>query len=476
MISGRRSYFDLVMKMTGDTEGFVTYPNYEDFQGKLVYEFSPNQKLSLSSFHGRDWMVFNIDEPDFQGNFKWESRKNLESLSLRSIWGKEWLLQSTLSYSQNSRSIHLGTRWTVDEAETDFGWKEDLTFSPSSQHEWRGGFWFTPLTHRNIYNMPADKDTSWGSATVSEKKVEMRPSSYKGAFYLEDKFHPFGPGGLVENLVILSGLRFDYLRMNLELLISPRFSLAYSFAPKTTLTGAWGYFYQFPELFKLDPKEGNPSLKSRQAIHYILGLEHEFGEGLITKAEAYYKKLSRLITRDSLNQYHNDGFGMARGVEFLFQKRKGKLFGWLSYGLSVSKRKEGDAENEIYHDYDMRHILTLVINYKFGESLQLGGKWRYSSGRPFTPVEGAWYDPVANKWHPILGERNGERYPPYHRLDLRLLYKHTLRGNSFTSFIELFNLYNRKNVLEYEYNWDYSERKEISFFSFMPVGGLMVEF
>lgn len=472
MASVRRSYFDLVMKMVGDTEGMVSYPNYADFQGKFSYSFTPSQRWSFTALRGQDWMIFNIDDPDFQGDFKWQSRKEVYSVVGHSFFGKDWMLQTTLSSSDNSRLIRMGNRWQVDEAEKDRGWKEELNYTPSSRQEWKAGFWLAPLDYRNRYNLPVDRDTTWGSATVGERWIQTHPSSYKDALYLEDKFRLSG------SLTSLVGLRYDYFRMNRESRVSPRISLAFSPSSRTTLTAAWGLFSQFPRPFYLDPREGNPGLQASRAVHYVLGLETDLGPGLKGKVECYEKDVSHLVTHDSLNQYRSDGHGFARGVEVLVQRPEGRFSGWLSYGLAVSKRKEGDAPGLIYHDYDVRHVLTLVGNWKLGETLQLGAKWRYSSGRPLTPLEGAWADTSAFgvKWHPVWGEENSERYPPYHRLDLRLLHKHTIKGYPTTSFIELFNSYNRKNVLEYQYNWDYSERKSISFFQFMPVGGIMVDF
>ena len=80
---------------------------------------------------------------------------------------------------------------------------------------------------------------------------------------------------------------------------------------------------------------------------------------------------------------------------------------------------------------------------------------------------------------PIYGETNSGRLPPYHRLDLRVSKTFRFKSWGFGIFLELLNTYNQKNLLDYQYNEDYSnysEPDEIFQFPFIPYLGITAEF
>jgi hypothetical protein len=64
------------------------------------------------------------------------------------------------------------------------------------------------------------------------------------------------------------------------------------------------------------------------------------------------------------------------------------------------------------------------------------------------PEQPGWYH-----YEEVYGAYNGDRYPAYHRLDLRVnRYFETSRGR-VAVFAEIINLYNRSNVRIYDYDW-----------------------
>ncbi|MFQ6091987.1 MAG: TonB-dependent receptor domain-containing protein [bacterium] len=468
--SARRTYYDLVMEMMEmeeEGEVFDVIPNYYDLQGKLALQLSPNHKLSLTGFGGRDGMEMFQDQPGFRGDFSWESHKSIISLELQSLFGQKAYSRFTLARSDNSWQRKQGTQWYWDQSDLEYWAKGDLVYAFSPRHEIKLGSILSRLQFGLTRNKPPYR---WGELTdPGQAKETVSARSYKGAWYLQDRWRIGGP------LSAMVGGRYDHFWLTGEGVFSPRLTLACGISQRTALYGAWGHYYQFPRFQDLDPKTGNPKLKARKATHYVLGLESKFGEDLSLRIESYYKDLERLVSSDSLTNYTNEGFGRARGIELFFQKRRGKLFGWLSYGLSLAKRKEYEDRREYCFDFDQRHILSLVANYKLGEKWQLGIKWRYASGRPLTPLADAAYDSTEG-WIPKWGEPNSGRYPDYHRLDVRVLRDFNLKGLEGTFFLELFNVYNHKNVVFYQWYMDFSGREEFILFSFLPVAGVIADF
>jgi hypothetical protein len=78
----------------------------------------------------------------------------------------------------------------------------------------------------------------------------------------------------------------------------------------------------------------------------------------------------------------------------------------------------------------------------------------------------------------VLADRNRERYPAYHRLDLTVRRPYVRRWGTFTPYVQVLNAYNQRNVLFYFYNYDRSPptRSGISMFPFLPSVGFEASF
>jgi hypothetical protein len=156
------------------------------------------------------------------------------------------------------------------------------------------------------------------------------------------------------------------------------------------------------------------------------------------------------------------GSGVAYGAEFLFQKKTGKLNGWLAYTLSWSKRQFENINNgeEFYSSFDKRHEVSVTSTYQLDRNWQFGATWIFSTGTPYSTPE--YYQDIINiKSHngtsgvltsipdgQFYETKNTLRLPAYNRLDIGATYsrpvrKHPERERSFT--LSVYNVYNRKN-------------------------------
>jgi hypothetical protein len=117
-----------------------------------------------------------------------------------------------------------------------------------------------------------------------------------------------------------------------------------------------------------------------------------------------------------------------------------------------------------------------VANYPFAEQWQLGARFRYGSGRPYTPVSSAFYDRGSNHWRPIPAEHNSDRYPAYNRLDVRLTRRFQFDTFSMDAYLEFLNLYNQKNVVHYMWGETYSSKESFTVIPLLPVLGVSARF
>ena len=141
------------------------------------------------------------------------------------------------------------------------------------------------------------------------------------------------------------------------------------------------------------------------------------------------------------------GRGFAYGAEFLIEKKKGKLTGWISYTLSRSLRQFDDIDqgNIFPARQDRIHDIAVVLMYKLNEKLSLATSWVYYTGDAVTFPSGKYE--VNGEVLPYYTERNGYRMPDYHRIDLGLTW-YLKDKNKFTHNLNfsVYNGYARENA------------------------------
>lgn len=216
---------------------------------------------------------------------------------------------------------------------------------------------------------------------------------------------------------------------------------------------------------------------------------------------------------DSTTQVpQNNSNGEAYGFELLIEKKNiagfDRINGWFSYALAWADRFEDGKK--IPFRFDQRHTLNLVLNYKFNDRFDVGFRFQYGSGFPITEAVGIKpriiledndgdFIPespvVATRDIPGVAKENQEviydvdfgsdvnkfnsRRPVYHRLDVRFNYATKLWGYNWVFYLDVVNIYNRGNVINYDYYVSKEltlGREETTMFPILPTIGFNVNF
>lgn len=224
--------------------------------------------------------------------------------------------------------------------------------------------------------------------------------------------------------------------------------------------------------------------------------------------EGYYREFDGVATNniaDDPNSPADDllaGRGRSYGVDALIRRDEGRVRGFASISWLKARRTFPDATTgevpvpEITYApvFDRRLDLDLVVSTLLPRRWELGARFNFGSGLPYTRPAGnyLYYDylligggrrelsnqPDSAEVAVLLGPRNHERYPAYHRLDLSLKKTIIYRWGQMMPYLEILNLYNRKNVLFYffEYNRNPPVRSGVSMFPVLPTVGLELVF
>ena len=312
--------------------------------------------------------------------------------------------------------------------------------------------------------------------------------------YLQDKWSP------TERLNIVGGVRATHFDVTDEIYYEPRLSVSYKVNDKVKFKGAWGKYYQFVnrivredvtqgsrDFWLLANKENSPISFSQ---HFILGTSYEVDDWLFD-VEFFEKEMTGLtefslrfqsaLGTDPNDQLFFEGTGISRGVDFLIQKKVGKYTGWLGYTLSEVVHTFPDLNNNPFYSLnDQRHEFKIVNVLKAGR-WDLGATWVYGSGKPYTAPNGIYtitlLDGTETEYVSI-GEKNGLRIDPYHRLDLSATYNFNISSGKGEMGLSVFNLYNKTNTWynEFEVVDNQVTETNVNYIGFTPSLFLNVSF
>ena len=284
---------------------------------------------------------------------------------------------------------------------------------------------------------------------VEERHNEFGHDFYRAEGYLQGRYDP------LSFLSVALGVRLDYLNVTEQLSIQPRGSVSLKLPGGSNLRFAYGHYEQSPQPSHLLAKNGNRALESSLTRHYIMELEHPLSSRTELKFATYYKDAQKLVTSDEVSNYLNQGVGYVGGAEaFLRHRIPDKFFGWISYAYTHAERRE--TPDVVYQPFlfDNTHIVSIVANYNFTSNFEMGVKWQYLSGTSEVPISSVALiqDPVTRGLNPLLAsvsEAVEAKLTPYHKLDFRVSRKWNFKGMKIGGFIEILNVYNRKNTVKF---------------------------
>ena len=478
ILSVRRGFFDILTGLMGKPAA----PRYYDAVGKVTLDLDANNRIGFVGF-------YYLDQVDKSGTTKESSAMSKYDylarddygmafgVNWRSLLTQKMYLMTTASFTGNGWTTHQGTQTNhdlrgEDILENEYTVKSELNIELAQNWSAKAGVMLRGVDSKNESWDPAD--TTRTGIIIPATTISYLPkTTSKKAVYVQST------GTILSSLTLSGGLRYDDFAMTGDAVVSPRLSLSYRFLPTTALNLAWGKFQQTPMSYQISPDPRNYSLHSSKAIHYVTGIEHRLADDTRLTVEGYYKDLRDIIVgNDSSAVLVNTGSGFARGIEASVQKKFSDGFvGSASYSYSVSRRTDDAVSAEYDFEYDRPHIVNVLAGWELAEGWQIGAKFQYASGNPYTPVAG-----VVKKggvYYLVDGPKNSARYPDYHKLDIRVDKQFILDGWAITAYIDLWNVYNRENVMSYSFKADASGniiKTEKPDFGIMPIAGITAKF
>lgn len=484
LISGRRTYVDILMKpFMPDDMGSSGYYFY-DFNAKANYKINDKDRVYLSGYFGRDKFYFsdNANNTDqFKAGLFWQN--STATARWNHIFNDKLFANTSVIYSRYKMEIYEKDEFdngtfslTYNSGISDLALKYDLMFLPSPVHTIRMGM--SSTYHRFKPSAVVIEDTGNNEFTSEINLLE----AYESGIYAEDEWKWNRLRGNI-------GFRlshYNYREKN-YFRPEPRATIAYLINESSSFKASYAMMNQYvhllsntglglpTDLWVPSTNHINPQQSQQFAIGYARDLEKP---NLTLTLEAYYKEsvnvlgyregASFMLIDDPSGaeqmSWENNvtaGKGSSYGLEILLQRKFGKFSGWIGYTLSWTwlQFDELNSGEKFFAKYDRRHDLSVVGIYKFNERVTLSGVWVFASGNAISlPTET--YDAYINSpnynnyfnysyYATNYGPKNSFRMKAYHRLDVGVQFHKKLKRGERTFEISFYNFYNRKNAFFY---------------------------
>ncbi|MBN2715047.1 MAG: TonB family protein [Deltaproteobacteria bacterium] len=489
-VSGRRSYIDAILSNIdfGDDFKMKAAPRYYDFQVIADYHPSEKNNLRLFFFGTDDKLVFlydNTENPNFGGgdNVHLMAYQGQVAWSYRLSKKVSNQLDAGLGYwGGNNAYGKYEEKWNV----MPIMLRDELQLKFSKTNELNVGVDFKAEYALIDMRVPGDY--------YVEGSPDFNASAHDNTVFIDGKRFALKPGmyaeyknTMVPKTTLIAGLRTDYFGNVDRWSADPRFAARYELFKNTTLKTGVGLFHQAPDYAQGDEDYGNPNLELMQAVHTSFGVEQKLSENVELSVEGFYKHLDNVVTasdapmiRDGqmdIERFDSDGEGRVYGMEALLKHNPtDRFFGWVSYTLMKSERRDAKGENWRVFDYDQRHVLTAVGTLTLGRGYSVGLRFRLVSGNPYTPVNGGIYDGDSDNYVPVYGQTNSARMPMFHQLDVRFDKKWQWTRLALTTYLDIKNVYNAKNPEFPVYSSDFSQKDWVTGLPIIPSVGVKLEY
>lgn len=474
MVSARRTYADLFLKASPDSATRNASLYFYDLNAKVNYRFDEKNAIYASGYFGKDVL-------GLKDNFETNWGNQTATLRYNHIFNSKLFSNTSLIYSNYYYVVQSFTNnndFRVYSKIRDINVKEDLQYFFSDKNTLLFGANFT--THSIT---PGDI-TSSGSSNINGKTIQQRYGTEMAA-YVSHEWRP------TAKLNVLYGVRLSWFSLlgpgtfntyspshvitstqtyNNNALVAqyfnpePRASLSYLLNEQNSIKASYNRNTQNirllsnstsaspTDMYVMSSNNIKPGIADQVSFGYFKNMQdnvYEFSSEIYYKwmqNQIDYKNGAQLIGNSDVESQLIYGVGRAYGVELFLKKKRGRFNGWLGYTLSKTENRFDSVNEGRYFAarHDRTHDMSAVGIYKLSERWSISGTFVYGTGNAVTYPRGKYkVGGVTTFYYP---ERNTDRMPAYHRLDLGA----TLEGKKHKRFqsswtFGLFNAYNRKN-------------------------------
>ena len=483
ILSGRRTYADVFLKASEKFKDNILY--FYDLNAKANYKIDDKNRIYFSGYFGQDELglgsSFRINWGNKTGTIRWNR-----------IVNNKLFLNTSFIYSDYSYNVGLKngeTNFNVNSNIKDVNLKQDYTYYLNPKNTIRFGFnsilhTITPSVFSGTVNNNINKvgrnglenalyfNNNFKANQQLTFDYGLRISAY--SIMGGDQYNVYNNNAITQS-ILLQKNEFGKTYINAE----PRFTSNYRINDLSSVKIAYARNVQHLHLLSnataASPSDqwiGNsynikPELADQTSIGYARNFKNNTYE---LGAELYYKRMqNQLDYKDGTNintiaDVESSllyGVGRAYGFEFLAKKKIGLFSGWVSYTLSKTERKiDGINDGNWYNaKQDRTHDVSIVTILELNPKWTVSGVFVYSTGNAVTFPTGKYA--LGEQTIYQYANRNANRMPDYHRLDISATYENKNKKKNAGSWnFSLYNVYGRENAYQISFQDDPSDNSK----------------
>ena len=485
LLAGRRTYYDVLGRAVGIDELRDNTLYFYDLNGKSNLVINNKNRIFLSGYMGED--AFELGESLYMrwGNATATARWN-------HIFGAKLFLNLSAIYSNYDYNLGVpgenADNFDWSSRIRDYNAKLDFTWYPNPRNTVKYG---VNVIHHNF--RPGKVQTKGENSMFSDMELA-HYNALESAVYLSNEqkisdrftiqygvrlshFQQVGPGevnfyenpeepdksDITETKYYKKGDKVGDPFVHLE----PRLNMKFTLDDNSSVKASYNRMVQNLHLITNTQSPSpldiwlptstyiEPLLVDQVALGYFRNFANNRWE---TSVEMYYKDMHNVLDyKEGAELFLNNaietellhGSGESKGLELLARKTQGKMTGWVAYTWSHTTRKVDGINNGNPYpsSYDRTHDVSLVSNYELNERWNFAANFVFTTGTP-TSYPIAKYNVQGNQIYEY-SERNSNRLPSYHRLDLSVTYdfkKNEKRRFKQSINFSLYNVYGRRNA------------------------------
>jgi hypothetical protein len=473
LFSARRSYLQFLFSALG----LPFLPTYNDFQTKVKYKFKNNSELYFVGLGAVDQFDLNLKANETEDqryilgylpvNTQWNYTNGLvykkyqKNGYLTFVLSRNMLNNKIYKFENNNESLPKLTDYLSQESENKFRFEHNINYKGIKFNYGAG------LERDRYYNHTYQKRNIGSQVAIID---------FTGTL----KFNKFGVFGQASkyffNSRLLLSLGFradgnDYSNQMQQIWkqSSPRFNISYAITERINFNANTGIYYQLPAYTILGYRNQQGNLVNQDAAqyirshHYVAGFDYTTDRNFKASVEGFYKKYSHypFDLNDSLclanvgtdfgvignTAINSSASGRTYGLEFLLQQKMYRGF----YGIMALTfvRSEFSGRNQEFKPsaWDNRYLLTITAGKTFKKNWEVGLRYRYIGGTPYTPYD-AYASSLVSVWN-VTGQGvldysqlNALRAKNNMQLDFRIDKKFNFEKTSLNLYFDLQNATN----------------------------------
>lgn len=501
ILTGRRTMLDGLTGLVSyfentDSNQQTQDITFQDFNAKVNYSFSDNDRVYLSFYNSGDAFVVNEKEisptqggsvtENLNVDLSWANK--LLSARWNHLFNNKLFSNTTLTYSRFNIGVSVLESAEIDYDDKlvtsgyenhfsslikDYGLRTQFDYFHSTEHNLKFGI-------NSTYHQFEPGFTSFKlSGNIIDTEIDTvlgkrALASLEWSLFVEDEM------SLGNRTKLNVGLHYANLHVDGKLFpsLQPRLALSYQLSPALNFNASYAHMAQFIHLLTnntlgvpldlwVPATSDAPPMRSRQLASGLKWTSKN--EAYEISIEGYYKTMDNLITyKEGVSitsaeepweeKIEIQGEGKAYGTEFFIQRLKGRTTGWIGYTLALTERQFETVNLGLAYPYkyDRRHDFSFVLSHELSEQINFSGSWIYSTGNAVTfPHTIASSLPglpnldagqIQSQAIYLNAGRNAVRMPNYHRMDVGINFVKKKRKGERTWNLSVYNTYMRKNA------------------------------